>query len=177
MGAEWTGVGRHQRRVAGWSGRRSSSSRTRRAARTGSRCSRASVCGFSRLRDGERSADGRPSRRQRCSSLEGRPGCAADSGAGAESPALRQELRRARRATACRIPIPTGGLRNPRTAFTRRAHYFSTPVFRRAIRTRSKPSWRFVKTRRACLGSVPQPMAGSIIWNNGRTASRRVRRR
>ena len=29
MGAEWTGVGRHQRRVAGWSGRRSSSSRTR----------------------------------------------------------------------------------------------------------------------------------------------------
>ena len=59
MGAEWTGVGRHQRRVAGWSGRRSSSSRTRRAARTGSRCSRASVCGFSRLRDGERSADRR----------------------------------------------------------------------------------------------------------------------
>ena len=35
-----------------------------------------------------------------------------------------------------------------------------SPVFRRAIRTRRKPSWRFVKTRRACLGSVPQPMAG-----------------
>ena len=54
---------------------------------------------------------------------------------------------------------------------------FLSPVFRRAIRTRRKPSWRFVKTRRACLGSVPQPMAGSIIWNDGRTASRRVRRR
>ena len=34
------------------------------------------------------------------------------------------------------------------------------PRSRRGTRTRSKPSWRFVETRRACLGSVRQPMAG-----------------